>query len=59
MIMFMFAGVKLVETELTSTVHTVEIVSLLLLTDRENVGAISHVDIKLLKIVSAPQCQNL
>lgn len=59
MIMFMFAGVKLVETELTSTVHTVEIVSLLLLTDRENVGAISHVDTKLLKIVSAPQCQNL
>lgn len=55
----MFAGVKLVETELTSTVHTVEIVSLLLLTDRENVGAISHVDTKLLKIVSAPQCQNL
>lgn len=53
MIMFVFAGVKLVAMELTSTAHTVEIVSLLLLTERENLGAISHVATQLFKIVSA------
>lgn len=58
--MFVFAGVKLVAMELTSTVHTVEIVSLLLLTDGENLGAISHVATKLFfKIVSAPVSKSL
>lgn len=54
MLMFVFAGVTLVAMELTSTAHTVEIVSLLLLTEkRENLGAISHVATQLFKIVSA------
>lgn len=52
--MFVFAGVKLVAMELASTVHTIEIVSLLLLIDRENLGAISRV-----KTVSAPGSNSL
>lgn len=47
MIMFVFAGVKLVAMELTSTLHTVEIVSLLPSADRENLGTISRLATKL------------
>lgn len=57
--MFVFAGVKLVAMELNSTVLTVEIVSLLLLTERENLGAISHVATQRFKIVSAPLSNSL
>lgn len=59
MIMFVFAGVKLAAMELKSMVHTVEIVSLLLLTERENLGAISHVAAKLFKIANDPLSKSL